>query len=157
MPSVLILSRPENQTPYWKKRPWGNIEKEADMKRMVPIILIGFVIVLIHGVSFAEERPGNPSNGKAIYSQHCLRCHGEKGDGQGPDASSLTVKPTNFLSQQSRVQTDLTLLSTIVWGSVYSPMHGWVNRISGQDMRDLVAYIRTIAPFQPVPEYRIIQ
>jgi hypothetical protein len=31
---------------------------------------------------------------------------------------------------------------------VYSPMHGWWDRLSRSDMQDVVSYIRRLAPFQ---------
>jgi mono/diheme cytochrome c family protein len=34
--------------------------------------------------------------GEIIYQASCQRCHGINGDGNGPDATSLTPKPANF-------------------------------------------------------------
>jgi mono/diheme cytochrome c family protein len=34
--------------------------------------------------------------GKRLYLQHCAACHGEKGDGQGPEAHRLKIKPRDF-------------------------------------------------------------
>ncbi len=35
-------------------------------------------------------------DGKAVYSQKCEACHGEKGDGKGPLASTFSHHPGNF-------------------------------------------------------------
>ena len=35
-------------------------------------------------------------DGKAIYTDKCMPCHGEKGDGKGPMAVTFDPKPGNF-------------------------------------------------------------
>jgi len=35
-------------------------------------------------------------DGKALYMEYCASCHGVKGDGNGPMASTLTTPPTNL-------------------------------------------------------------
>ena len=35
-------------------------------------------------------------DGKAIFTDKCMPCHGEKGDGKGPMASTFDPKPGNF-------------------------------------------------------------
>jgi mono/diheme cytochrome c family protein len=36
------------------------------------------------------------ARGEAIYRQHCVVCHGERGDGRGPGAATLTSKPADM-------------------------------------------------------------
>ena len=84
--------------------------------------------------------------GKTVYDQHCLRCHGPQGRGDGPDAQTLTIKPANFHSSESRMKTDDELISKVIWGGVYSPMHGWGTRLSRRDILSVIWYIRLLAP-----------
>jgi mono/diheme cytochrome c family protein len=35
-------------------------------------------------------------DGKAIFTDKCMPCHGEKGDGKGPMSSTFDPKPGNF-------------------------------------------------------------
>ena len=86
--------------------------------------------------------------GKTVYEKHCLSCHGPEGRGDGPEAKDLTIKPTNFHSSESRMKTDEELFSKVVWGGVYSPMHGWGTRLSQQEIQYVVWYIRLLAPYQ---------
>jgi len=86
--------------------------------------------------------------GRSVYEQHCQHCHGPKGQGDGPDAKTLTIKPANFQSPESRMKTDGELLSKVVWGGVYSPMHGWGTRLSRKEIRSVIRYIRLLAPYE---------
>jgi mono/diheme cytochrome c family protein len=59
------------------------------------------VVTLIPGDAQGEDNPIPPtaqsiSIGQQLYVQNCSRCHGINGDGQGPDAASLTIKPADF-------------------------------------------------------------
>ena len=119
------------------------------MKLGQVVVIMGICTFLLPVNAVADPPKGNGQNGAVVYQQHCLRCHGTKGDGRGPDAKTLSIKPPSFLSPGSRSQTDMSLLSTIVWGTVYSPMHGWWDRLTSQETRDVVAYIRRLAPYRP--------
>jgi len=93
----------------------------------------------------AQYVPGDPNRGQAIYAQHCLRCHGSQGAGDGPDAAVLIVPPANFQSPKSQLKSDLELLIVIAHGVVYSPMHGKRDILTDQEMWDVLQYIRTFA------------
>jgi len=91
----------------------------------------------------------NPLAGKDLYQTHCLRCHGVLGDGKGPDASTLIVPPRDFHTPESIAKSDFELRSIIIWGLVFSDMHSWGFRLTPQEIRDLISYIRQLAPYQP--------
>ena len=40
--------------------------------------------------------------GQALYSQHCVSCHGKTTDGDGPAASSLKIAPSNLTKISER-------------------------------------------------------
>ncbi len=86
--------------------------------------------------------------GRTVYDQNCRVCHGIKGQGDGVKAESLTIKPANFHSSESRMKTDGELLSKVVWGGVYSPMHGWGTRLSRKELHSVIRYIRLLAPYE---------
>lgn len=112
-----------------------------------------FILCLVLGMAslgIGQELFGDPQEGKSIYMQHCVNCHGKNGDGQGPDTKFLTVKPADFHSDESRSKTDWELMTTITFGVAFSPMHGWANRLNEQERWDVLSYIRLMAPFNPV-------
>jgi len=113
--------------------------------------ILGLVIVgLLSSLVAAESLQANPKRGEALYMQHCARCHGASGDGLGRDVKDLVIPPVSFQSTRSRSRTDMELFLAIKQGVLFSPMHGWGDRLSDQDMWDVLSYVRTLAPFNPV-------
>ena len=109
------------------------------------VLLCGLVIAASSPV-LAETRPGNLKDGQRLYQQHCLRCHGATLDGKGPDAASLSARPTNFHKYLSRVKGELELEVTIRRGKQLTAMHEWDTSLTDQQVYDLVAYIRSAVP-----------
>lgn len=95
----------------------------------------------------AQGLRGNPRNGEGIYAQHCLRCHGKNLDGTGPEGRYLIVPPANLQSIRSRSKTDWELLITISHGVLFTPMHGFREHLTDEQIRDVLSYIRMMAPF----------
>jgi len=115
----------------------------------VGILIILTIFPTFIGDTTAQNLINNPFAGKALYQTHCLRCHGPLGDGKGPDAAILTVPPRDFHTPESTAKNEYELRSIIIWGLVFSPMHGWGHRLTPQEIRDLISYIRQLAPYQP--------
>lgn len=114
------------------------------------IVMAGLLgLISIDSWVSAQLDGGRIPTGQAIYDEHCARCHGLNGNGNGPDAEALIVPPANFHSQRSRAKTDFELLTIIAYGVAFSPMHGWSGRISDEEITAVIAYIRTLAPFAP--------
>lgn len=89
---------------------------------------------------------GNPTDGQAVYEKNCLRCHGSKLDGNGPESRDLIVRPTDLQSPTTRSKTDWELLVTIANGVLFSPMHGFRGKLTDQQMLDVLSYIRAVSP-----------
>lgn len=119
---------------------------------MKVLSVIGAVCLVVLGSSWAagQTARGNPKEGQAVYEKNCLRCHGDKLDGKGPDSQDLIVRPANLQSIMSRSKTDWELLITISNGVLFSPMHGFRGKLTDQQMLDVLSYIRTMAPLDVV-------
>jgi cytochrome c oxidase cbb3-type subunit 2 len=73
---------------------------------MKTILVVAVSVVLILGLVTLKERRDvgarlasaeeNPKLGEKIYQENCAACHGDKGDGKGPQAEKLNTKPRNF-------------------------------------------------------------
>ena len=93
------------------------------------------------------------AKGKEIYTAKCAACHGEKGDGKGPAAASLTPKPGDF--------TDKKMVAEMagnywVWrvseGGLVEPfkqkgsaMPAWKNELPMNDRWAVIAYAHTLS------------
>ncbi len=115
---------------------------------LIPVISCVCVLLSIQGIP-AQDPTNATSAGEMIYRIHCLRCHGKMGDGKGPDSFTLIVPPRDFHSPESTAKSELDLRAIIIWGLVFSPMHGWWDRLSSEEIRAVVSYIRQLAPYQP--------
>jgi len=114
--------------------------------RAATIVAAMSLMVLAGSWAVGQTGGGNPKAGQAIYEQHCLRCHGDKMDGRGPDAQYLVVRPADLRSPGTRSKTDRELLGAISQGVLFSPMHGFRGTLTEQQMWDVLAYIRTLFP-----------
>ncbi len=113
-------------------------------------VAVALFVILCASLAIAQNRSGNPKHGQAVYEQLCLRCHGQKLDGRGPEAKFLTVPPADLQSLSSRTKSDWEMFITIAHGVMFTPMHGFRDVLSEQDIRDVLSYIRMEAPFKPV-------
>jgi cytochrome c oxidase cbb3-type subunit 3 len=107
------------------------------------------VLFLVMGCSSwvaAQAVRGNPQAGHVVYEKNCLRCHGNKLDGKGPDSQDLIVRPANLQSPITRSKTDWELLVAISNGVLFSPMHSFRGKLADQQMLDVLSYIRTVSP-----------
>ena len=57
-------------------------------------IALAFVLSA-SGTGYAQEQP-TVAQGKELFRQYCVRCHGVSGTGDGPDAPTLKKKPANL-------------------------------------------------------------
>jgi mono/diheme cytochrome c family protein len=113
------------------------------MKTILPLMLV--LISVSTSVVSAQVIRGDAKAGQAVYEQQCLRCHGVRLDGNGPDSKDLVITPANLQSQKSRSKTDWELLVAISNGVLFSPMHSFRGKLTDQQMLDVLSYIRSAA------------
>jgi mono/diheme cytochrome c family protein len=119
------------------------------MKRLGTIATVLAVIAFGSSWVAAQGDGGRAARGQILYDEHCARCHGLTGKGDGPDAAKQMVPPANFHSARSRAKTDFELLTSISYGIAFSPMHAWRGKITDEELLELVRYLRELAPFTP--------
>ena len=98
---------------------------------------------------------GVAARGRGDYATYCAPCHGSRGGGDGPLAQMLVPRPARhndaaFMNTHS----DEYLIRLLNKGGPAlgkSPLMGaWGKNLSEQQIRDLVAFLRTLA----APGYR---
>lgn len=119
------------------------------MKRLGTIVTVLAVIAFGSTWVAAQGDGGRAARGQILYDEHCARCHGLTGKGDGPEAAKLMVPPANFHSARSKAKTDFELLTSISYGIAFSPMHAWRGKITDEELLELVRYLRELAPFTP--------
>jgi mono/diheme cytochrome c family protein len=119
------------------------------------VSLLGFFALSMTGPGTVTAQ--NHEQGKRIYLSYCSTCHGEKGKGDGMATQSLPVRPAdhtngvvmNQLSDQFLVDIITKGGSGAVGKSSFMP--AWGSSLTEKQIRDIVAYLRTIAdpPYKP--------
>lgn len=93
--------------------------------------------------------------GKDIYETFCAVCHGSQGDGRGPAAKNLAVKPRNFTSKDFVIEgREEEIYRTIFMGAAKAS-HGsplmpeWKTTLSREQVDDVIQYLKTFKKTQP--------
>jgi len=81
------------------------------------------------------------TNGKAIYKQQCMMCHGVKGKGDGAAGAYFNPRPANFTSVKIQNQTDGSFFWKITNGN--SPMPSFKDILTKKQRWDIINYLRT--------------
>jgi cytochrome c oxidase cbb3-type subunit 3 len=111
-------------------------------------VLVGIVVVALAGGASLRDLNAAPleidlERGKAIYSSVCAICHGADGKGGqtkfNPPAADLT-------SPAIQGRLDVSLLKSVHDGKPNTEMGAWGEALSKYDIRDVLAYVRTLAP-----------
>jgi hypothetical protein len=121
----------------------------------------GAVLVALAGPASGE----GPAPGAVYYRQYCATCHGATGQGDGPAADALRVRPSDLTRIALRRQTEFPRTeiaeiidgrsSILAHGSREMPIWGWVfaagigesgisEERSRARIRSLVLYLESI-------------
>ena len=102
----------------------------------------------------AVAAPGDTANGERVYAQRCVVCHGEEGDGLTPAAERFNPPPRDFTLGQYKIKTtyfddmvsnDDDVFRMIADGMPGTVMPGWRDVLSEQEIRDLIAHLKTFS------------
>jgi mono/diheme cytochrome c family protein len=84
------------------------------------------------------------SAGRALYADKCANCHGDKGDGKGPEAETYSVPPSDF--------TDAQMMSEMTDGEIFwkitegrRPMPSFKKQYTDEQRWQFVNYLRTFS------------
>jgi mono/diheme cytochrome c family protein len=87
--------------------------------------------------------PQTLADAQQLFTDNCELCHGEKGEGDGPGAKTIKVKPANF--------TDAKVMAGETEGSLFykmtngrGPMPAWKDTLTEKERWELVGYIRKL-------------
>jgi mono/diheme cytochrome c family protein len=120
---------------------------------MIRHTLIVLAVIALGGwtVEFSPAgQKGDVQAGAALHKKHCLRCHGEKGRGDGPASRLLTPKPHDWSDKEYMATfSDDDLHKIIVKGGPAvgksKLMTAFEGKLKEADVRHLIAFIRAQA------------
>ena len=124
------------------------------MGKILRVAVVVSLLLFLLGTALAKD-PSPPkktpellSQGKKLYEQNCLTCHGPKGDGKGPAGVLLKPPPRDFnmpLNQWTHSKGDLKkVFDVISKGVPNTGMVSWAH-LSEQDRWALVYYVEGFA------------
>jgi mono/diheme cytochrome c family protein len=111
-------------------------------KILAAAILLGAALVGERPAAEEQKKPlpSKIDQGKKIYLKYCAGCHGIEGQGDG--YKLLGADPALLTAPSTQKKSDAALLRSIHEGK--SAMPPWNVRLSEQEERDVLAYIRTL-------------
>ena len=115
--------------------------KNGSVTMLVLLVTIaGGALLQSHAAGKVEPATGNLAKGKILFIKYCAGCHGPQGKGDG--YRLLGPDPANLTAPSTAKKSDSALLATIHEGKPNMP--SWKGRLSERDIRNVLAYIRTL-------------
>lgn len=121
------------------------------------IVALGAVpVVLAEGPSTEDENPVRVGpdisfygEGKFVYENNCVVCHGAMGDGRGEMAASLGIKPRSFKTGVFKYRTTpwgklptTEDLERVVHNGISGTAMGMFTNLSDEQLRAVVEYLK---------------
>jgi mono/diheme cytochrome c family protein len=114
------------------------------------VILFIFVLGAAVLSTALRAHAADVEQGKQLYGQYCVTCHGQSGKGDGPGAAALNPKPRDHTDKEymSKLSDD-ELFNVVKNGGASvgrSPlMPAWGATLKDEQIKDVVAYVRTLS------------
>jgi len=95
----------------------------------------------------------NDREGRALFQHYCSTCHGTEGHGDGFNAYNLDPKPRDLADPAFQAgRSDEELVSILRTGGgaagLSTGMPPWGRTLNERQIRNLVSFLRTLAPPQ---------
>jgi mono/diheme cytochrome c family protein len=111
-------------------------------ERIVSIMGVATLLSVAGAAWVAPAFGADLAKAKKIYVDKCLKCHGEKGKGDGPKAWDLSKKPADYTDKEKMSKfTDADLRKVVKEGK--KPMPAFGKKLSDEDIDGVITYIRT--------------
>jgi mono/diheme cytochrome c family protein len=106
------------------------------IRRSGSVVLLSLLALAVSGSLRAQDAP-------ALYKSKCAACHGADGSGNTTMGKSLGAKDLG--SAEVQKQTDAQLTDIVTNGMAGGKMPAYKGKLTDDDIKGLVGYIRTLA------------
>jgi len=121
---------------------------------IVGVAVLAFVgitaVAYAGGPSLKELNVSQPErdvlSGRVIFSTICIRCHGVEGKGNGQ--MKFTPPVADLTSPKVQEKLDARLFKSVHDGKQNTAMGAWREALTDDEIWDVLAYVRTLAPQQ---------
>ncbi len=135
----LELSRQATPTDWYLMVANGNIQRYMPPFKSLSVPQRWDVIAYVFSLSTSEEEL---SRGKVVYQEQCAACHGELGQGDGPEAGELATSPVDFTDQAFMGYKTANDLYDSISGGM-GEMHAFED-VSEEDRWALTSFLRSL-------------
>lgn len=115
-------------------------------RQLGKIALIGLALWSMLGVEVKGQEV-SAEKGQGLYQRLCSTCHGKAGTGD--KYGLFDPPPADLKDPATQKKTDEELLTTIRNGHPNTVMGTWKYALSEEEMKDVMAYIRTLGGTTP--------
>lgn len=82
------------------------------------------------------------SRGELLYGQHCSKCHGEAGQGDGEGLRPFTIRPRDFRSEHWKLPKTLSSIEQVIRNGITgSPMPGFGHALSTSEITTIAQHV----------------
>lgn len=85
------------------------------------------------------------ARGAALFSRHCIRCHGAGGKGDGPLEARLSTKPADLTAPHAALHTAGDLFWWLTYGKPQTDMPGFAHEMTPEQRWDVVNFLRAFS------------
>ena len=109
----------------------------------------------------SEPVNGDPARGEVVFTEHCVKCHGEDGSGEGEGTGVTMSRDRSFLVMPASISnrgflasaSDQMIRHSVVVGRKDSDMPAFGNgKLNDSEIDDVVAYMRSFEQRALAPE-----
>lgn len=101
-------------------------------------------LIVLTKITLSPSHQPSLTNGKILFSQNCISCHGQDGMGDGYEGKNLDPKPANFHnSERMSAISAFHVYNTVRLGVPGTGMVAW-NNFSDKEIWDLSFYIMSL-------------
>lgn len=127
---------------------WYTIISQGNLERFMPPFSGSLserqrwdVVAYLYTLS---TEPGEIAQGAELYQDNCARCHGEQGQGNGPEAANLETQPTDFTQQAWMADKSEQALFQAMTDGIAPAMPAFGGELPEAERWTLAAYLRSL-------------